>query len=165
LARPWLGTAAHVDNRRHRGRQPRLGYDYLHIAVDDCSRIASVEAHRDERKDTAAAFMRRALSWLAGHGITVQRVLTDNGSCYRSHAFREVLVATGVKHTRTRPYRPQTNGKAERFNLTLKHEWAYAAAYTSNDARLDDLDAWVHRYNWHRPQVSSVRCGRRGGRK
>jgi transposase InsO family protein len=135
-------------------RSRHLGYDYLHIAVDDRSRIAYAEAHRDERKATAAAFIVRAIGWFAEHGVTVERVLTDNGSCYRSADFAAVLTAHRVRHLRTRPYRPQTNGKAERFNLTLKHEWAYAAVYDSNQARLDDLDRWLHTYNHHRPHMA-----------
>jgi transposase InsO family protein len=152
------GKAPRLRSQRPVGQprdgQPRLGYDYLHIAVDDRSRLAYVESHRDERKDTAAAFMRRALGWFADHGITVERVMTDNGMCYRSHAFRDVLAAHGVTHKRTRPYRPQTNGKAERFNLTLKLEWAYARAYDNNQARLDDLHRWVHWYNDHRGHMA-----------
>jgi transposase InsO family protein len=145
------GSAGHIDSRRAKRRQPRLGYDYLHIAVDDRSRVAYVEAHHDERKDTAAAFMIRAVAWFADHGITVERVLTDNGMCYRSRVFAQALAQAGVTHKRTRPYRPQTNGKAERFNLTLKLEWAYAQPYASNQARLDDLARFVHHYNHHRP--------------
>lgn len=137
-----------------RDGNPRLGYDYLHIAVDDRSRTAYVEAHADERKDTAAAFMRRAIDWFAEHGVAVERVMTDNGSCYKSHVFRDTLEHAGVTHKRTRPYRPQTNGKVERFNLTLKLEWAYAKTYTSNQARLDDLDRWVHHYNHHRSHMA-----------
>jgi transposase InsO family protein len=137
-----------------RDGRTRLGYDYLHIAVDDRSRVAYVEAHPDERKDTAAAFMARAIEWFADHGVTVERVMTDNGSCYRSGTFRDALSAGGVAHKRTRPYRPQTNGKVERFNLTLKLEWAYATAYDSNQARLDDLQRYVHRYNHHRGHMA-----------
>ena len=148
------GNAAQVDSRRSKGREPRLGYDYLHIAVDDCSRIAYVEAHRDERKDTAAAFLTRAVAWFADHGVTIERVMTDNGSCYRSHAFRDVLAGAGIRHKRTKPYRPQTNGKVERFNLTLKLEWAYATVYDSNQARLDDLARWTHWYNHHRGHMA-----------
>ena len=118
--------------------------------MDDRSRIAYVEPHRDERKDTTVAFMTRAISWFAEHGITVERVMTDNGSSYRSHLFRDELAAAGIRHIRTRPYRPQTNGKVERFNLTLKNEWAYTQPYTSNQDRLDQLDAFVHEYNHHR---------------
>jgi transposase InsO family protein len=128
-----------------------LGYDYLHIAVDDRSRIAYVEVLADERRETAAGFMHRALQWFVELGITVERVMTDNGACYRSHVFNDVLAAAAVTHKWTRPYRPQTNGKVERFNLTLKNEWAYAVAYTSNQERLDVLAGWMHHYNHHRP--------------
>ena len=144
----------HQRPRATRDGNPRLGYDYLHIAVDDRSRIAYVEAHADERKETAASFMTRAIAWFADHGITVERVMTDNGSCYRSHAFRDALTANDITHKRTRPYRPQTNGKVERFNLTLKLEWAYAAVYDSNQARLDQLVTWVHWYNHHRAHMA-----------
>ena len=131
-----------------------LGYDYLHIAVDDRSRIAYAEVLPDERRDTAAGFMRRALLWFCDLGIDVERVLTDNGACYKSHAFGDVLRDAGVVHKKTRPYRPQTNGKVERFNLTLKNEWAYVTAYTSNQQRLDALSVWLHHYNHHRPHLA-----------
>ena len=141
--------------RRINGKKVRcLGYDYLHIAVDDCSRIAYAEAHPDERKETATEFTKRAIDRFATLGITVERVMTDGGSCYRSRQFRDLLVAYGVKHKRTRPYRPQTNGKVERFNLTLKLGWAYARAYATNQARLDDLPGWLHYYNHHRPHMA-----------
>jgi transposase InsO family protein len=135
-------------------RRHTLGYDYLHIAVDDCSRVAYVEVHPDERQETAAGFMHRAIDWFADHGITVERVMTDNGSCYRSRTFRDVLTAQSAAHKRTRPYRPQTNGKVERFNLTLKLEWAYATVYDSNQARLEALEHWVHCYNHHRGHMA-----------
>jgi transposase InsO family protein len=141
---------ANQERRTRSRKQPRLGYDYLHIAVDDRSRIAYVEAHRDERKETAAGFMTRAIDWFAEHDIRVERVMTDNGSCYRSLAFRDTLQDRQIRHLRTRPYRPQTNGKVERFNLTLKNEWAYTRAYLNNQARLDTLEAFVHDYNHHR---------------
>lgn len=144
------GNATKIDQLRARGKQPRLGYDYLHIAVDDRSRIAYVEAHPDERKETAADFLDRAIDWFAQLDITIERVMTDNGSCYRSHTFRDVLVTHGIRHVRTRPYRPQTNGKVERFNLTLKNEWAYVQPYLSNQQRLDALTGYVHCYNHHR---------------
>ena len=140
---------------RRGGRVKRgWGYDYLHIAVDDRTRIAYVEALADERRETAASFMGRALRWFAGLGVPVERVMTDNGACYRSTPFRDVLAAAGVVHKQTRPYRPQTNGKVERLNLTLKWEWAYAATYRSSQARLDTLQDWVHRYNHHRPHMA-----------
>ena len=137
------------------GKQVRsLGYDYLHVAVDDRSRIAYAEALLDERKETAAAFTSRAISWFADIDIKVAEVMTDNGSCYRSKMFCGLLADAGIKHIRTRPYRPQTNGKVERFNLTLKNGWAYVAAYTSNQARLAELPTWLHYYNHHRPHMA-----------
>jgi len=145
-----LGLDSKAGSRSKRGQ----GYDFIHIAVDDRSRVAYVEALADERGETSAEFMARALGWFSERGIAVERVLTDNGNAYRSFTFRDVLAGAGVVHKRTRPYRPQTNGKVERFNLTLKWEWAYAAAYDSNRARLRALDAWVHHYNHHRPHMA-----------
>lgn len=135
---------------RHRGE----GYDFVHAAVDDRSRVAYAEILPDERKETAAAFMTRAFGFFAERGITVERVLTDNGSCYRSRTFARMLADAGVAHRRTRPYRPQTNGKVERFNLTLKWEWAYARAYDSNESRTQALGRWLHAYNYHRPHMA-----------
>jgi transposase InsO family protein len=144
-----LGRAG---GRRH--RRVKTGYDYLHVAVDDCTRLAYVEALGDQQGQTAAGFMVRALAWFAGLGIGVERVLTDNGWCYRSQAFQQVLAQAGAGHRRTRPYRPQTNGKAERFNRTLANEWSYAQLYTSNQARLAALAGWLHHYNCHRPHTA-----------
>jgi len=135
---------------RHRGD----GYDFIHAAVDDRSRLAYAEILGDERKETASAFMRRAIGFFSDHGITVERVLTDNGSCYRSGTFARTLADAGIGHRRTRPYRPQTNGKVERFNLTLKWEWAYARAYETNDSRTAELERWLHHYNYHRPHMA-----------
>ncbi len=146
----WQALGRQVGRRNRSG----VGFDYLHSAVDDHSRVAYIEAHPDERKDTAAGFFARAIAWFAAHGITVQQVMTDNAMAYRSAAVAGVLTAHDVQHLRTRAYRPQTNGKVERLNLTLKHEWAYATAYTSNQDRLDDLDRWLHHYNWHRPHMA-----------
>lgn len=142
------GRAA-VDSR-HRGD----GYDFVHAAVDDRSRLAYAEILPDERKETAAGFMTRALGFYADHGIRVERVLTDNGSCYRSRDFAQILAGAGVAHRRTRPYRPQTNGKVERFNLTLKWGWAYARPYETNDSRTAELERWLHHYNYHRPHMA-----------
>jgi transposase InsO family protein/transposase len=140
---------------RSNGKRRRtLGYDYIHAAVDDCSRVAYAEVHGDERKETATEFTKRAIAHFMALGITVERVMTDGGSCYRSKQFRELLSDNGIKHKRTRPYRPQTNGKVERFNLTLKLGWAYAREYSSNQARLDDLPVWLHHYNHHRPHMA-----------
>jgi transposase InsO family protein len=134
-----------------RRNKQAAGYDFVHVAVDDCSRVAYLEVHPDERGVTVAGFAARALAFYASLGVGVERLLTDNGMGYRSDAFREVLASAGVRHKRTRPYRPQTNGKAERLNRTLAAEWAYARSYASNRARLDALPAWLHRYNHHRP--------------
>jgi len=136
--------------RRHRGQ----GYDFIHAAVDDRSRLAYAEILADEKKETASAFMTRALGFFAERGIVVERVLTDNGACYRSRPFARVLDEAGVGHRRTRPYRPQTNGKVERFNLTLKWEWAYARPYESNASRTEALERWLHAYNYHRPHMA-----------
>ncbi|MCX4748826.1 IS481 family transposase [Kitasatospora sp. NBC_01287] len=137
---------------RQAGRKTRsgTGYSYLHNAVDDHSRLAYSEILTDERKETAAAFWTRAQDFFAQAGITVQRVLTDNGSCYKSHPWRDVLAAAGITHKRTRPYRPQTNGKVERFNRTLLDEWAYARPYRTEQERRDAYPAWLHTYNHHR---------------
>ena len=136
--------------RRNSGRRGH-GYAYLHHAVDDHSRVAYSEILDDERKETAAAFWIRARAFFAEAGVTVSAVLTDNGSCYRSRAFAAALGQ--VRHRRTRPYRPQTNGKVERFNRTLATEWAYARPYTSDEARAAAYGAWLHHYNHHRPHT------------
>ena len=129
----------------------KLGYGYLHNAVDDHSRLAYTEILPDERKDTAAAFWTRAAAFFASCGIDrIERVLTDNGSCYRSRVFADALAATHTAHQRTRPYRPQTNGKAERYNRTLLDEWAYARPYASEADRRAALPEFLHRYNHHR---------------
>lgn len=131
-------------------RHPPRGYVYVHSAIDAFSRLAYSEIHANEQGPTAADFWRRALAFYASYGITVERVLTDNGSCYRSFELRDVLIANAIIHTRTRPYHPQTNGKIERFNRTLRDEWAYARPYRSDAARLRALDKWLHLYNHHR---------------
>ncbi len=125
------------------------GYAYLHHVVDDHSRLAYSEILTDERKETVVAFWARAQAWFADRGITVQRVLTDNGSAYRSRLFAAAL-GTAVTHKRTRPYRPQTNGKVERFNRTLLEEWAYARPYASEAERVAAYPDFLHRYNHHR---------------
>jgi transposase InsO family protein len=126
-----------------------VGYWYIHNAVDDCTRLAYSELLEDERKETAAGFWTRANSYFESVGITVQRVLTDNGSCYRSKLFAEAL-GEDIKHKRTRPYRPQTNGKVERFNRTTLEEWAYARPYLSETERSARFSDWLHTYNHHR---------------
>ncbi|QEN14844.1 IS481 family transposase [Mycolicibacterium sp. ELW1] len=154
----WRMLGRSVGNRNHQAdkssgqtnkrRQPVRGYHFLHTAIDGYSRLAYSEILSDERKDTAAAFWLRANTWFAQHGINVRKVLTDNGSCYRSHPFRDALGT--IEHRRTRPYRPQTNGKVERFHRTLAEEWAYARLYRSDTERCDEFITWLHTYNYHR---------------
>ena len=131
-------------------RNPALGYAYLHTALDDHSRLAYTEILADERKDTAAAFLHRAHAWYAALGITIERVLSDNGSCYRSLDWAAACAQLRITHKRTRPYRPQTNGKVERYHRTLADEWAYAQPYTSETQRRATLPDWLHTYNNHR---------------
>ena len=155
------GRVGRLDNGK--AGRPRLGYAYIHSAIDAYSRLAYSEIHTDERATTAIAFWRRAREFFAGYGITVERVLSDNGSCYRAKDFTAELVSAGIKQRFTRPHRPQTNGKVERFNRTLQNEWAYARPYRSEAARTRALDTWLHMYNHHRhhtaiggPPVSRV---------
>lgn len=148
-----VGRATGRQNRTGATANRRPGYHYLHNAVDDHSRLAYTEILTDESKDTAAAFWQRANAWFQAHGITVQRVLTDNGNCYRSHAFAQAL-GPDIKHKRTRPYRPQTNGKVERFNRTMLEEWAYIRPYSSEAERVAAFPAWLHSYNHHRAHTS-----------
>jgi len=134
----------------------RVGYDYVHCAVDDHTRLAYAEIHPDERADTCAGFLRRAADHFAAHGITsIERVMTDNAMAYRrGRAWRQALADLGAQARFTRRYRPQTNGKAERFNRTLLDEWAYQRLYTSNQDRTDALPGWLHTYNYHRSHTS-----------
>jgi transposase InsO family protein len=132
----------------------RAGYGYLHAAVDDHSRLAYAEIHDDETGATAVAFWHRAVDFFASHGITISEVLTDNGAAYRSLAWADALADHGQRHRRTRPYRPQTNGKVERFNRTIRDEWAYAKPYRSEAARRATLEGWLHIYNQHRPHTA-----------
>ncbi len=132
-------ASAARDRAARAGAPGSRGYRYLHHAVDDYSRVAYSEILDDERKETAAAFWQRANTFFTSIGVTVTAVMTDNGACYRSHAFAAAL--GNIRHKRTKPYRPQTNGKVERFNRTLATEWAYATAYDSEDARTEAYTA------------------------
>lgn len=134
------------------GASPSRGYRYLHHAVDDHSRLVYSEILENERQDTAAGFWVRAREFFYQAGFEVSEVLTDNGSCYRSGVFNAAL-GESVKHRYTRPYRPQTNGKVERFNRTLAQEWAYARTYDSDAARAEAYGSWLHHYNHHRPHT------------
>ena len=142
-------TARRTGQRGRRSR-PAIGTAYVHTVIDDHSRVAYAEICRDETAATAVGVLRRAAAWFADHGVAVQRVLSDNGSAYRSHAWRDACAELGIAHKRTRPYRPQTNGKAERFIRTLLAEWAYARPYRSNAERLRALPRWVRFYNEQR---------------
>src|SRR5262249_41070042 len=139
-------------DRRHRARG--IGWEYVHVAIDDCSRLAYAEVLLDERGATVAAFLRRACRWFARRGIRVQRVLSDNGSGYLSRVFAAACQALAIAQRRTRPYTPRTNGKAERLIQTLLREWAYGRPYTSSLERQAALPRYLHYYNWHRPHGS-----------
>ena len=148
------GWRMHGWETRHHTRRQRAGYRYIHTALDDRSRLAYSEILDDEQADTAAAFWARAVLWFALRGVEVERVLTDNGSCYRSRAWAAACARTGVAHKRTRPYRPQTNGKVERFHRILLEEWAYIRDWTSEAERVVGYDRFMHFYNQHRPHGS-----------
>jgi transposase InsO family protein len=131
--------------------QPLIGTCYLHTVIDDHSRVAYVEAHDDETKETATAVLRNAVAWFAARGVTVRRVLSDNGGAYRSYLWRDTCTELGITPKRTRPYRPQTNGKIERFHRTLVEGWAFKRFYPCEADRLAALSPWLHQYNHHRP--------------
>jgi transposase InsO family protein len=135
---------------RNRHHQPLLGHAFVHTVIDDHSRVAYAEIHDDETAATAVGVLRRAVGWFAMRGVTVERVLSDNGSCYRSHAWRDACAELQIRHTKTRPYRPQTNGKIERFHRTMACEWAFTRHYPNELARRSALPAWLHTYNHHR---------------
>jgi len=130
------------------------GWEFVHVAIDDHSRVAMALVFPDEKKESAVAFLDAVFLYYRSLGITISRVMTDNGSCYRSKAFIRACKRLDIKQIRTRPYTPQTNGKAERFIQTALREWAYARAYNNSDERHADLALWLHRYNWHRPHAS-----------
>ena len=131
-------------------RHARTGTAFLHTAIDDHSRLAYVEICADEKADTAIGVLQHAVAWFANHGVTVERVLSDNGPAYRSHDWHTTCTSLGIKPKRTRPYRPQTNGKIERFHRTLADGWAYARYYQSENQRRTALPGWLHFYNHHR---------------
>ena len=130
------------------------GWEFLHVAIDDHSRIAFSQILPDECFRSAIQFLRAALDYYARLGIRIRRLLTDNGSCYRSRQFRRACHLLGLKHRFTRPYTPRTNGKAERFIQTALREWAYVRAYDNSPRRTAELPLWLHQYNWHRPHAS-----------
>ena len=128
-----------------------VGWEFVHVCIDDHSRVAFSEIKSDEKADSAVSFLKTAVAYYKSLGVTVTRVMTDNGSCYKAFAFRDACKELGIKHIRTKPYTPRTNGKAERFIQTALREWAYAQAYPTSDRRADELPIWLHQYNWHRP--------------
>ena len=140
----------HIPEKRSIG----VGYEYVHVAIDDRSRIAHTEIHADQTSASAIAHLRAAVRYYASLGITIRRLLTDNGPCYRSAAFNQACNELGLRHRYTRAYRPQTNGKAERFIQTALREWAYAFTYANAEERASHLPRWQHDYNWHRQHGS-----------
>lgn len=162
------GELVHLDTKRlSRFRRPGhrvtgdrshhsigAGYEFLHVAIDDHARVAYCELYRDERGISAIRFLTRLVGYYRRLGVKVARIMTDNGSCYRNKRFRRVCTRLGIKHSFTRPRRPQTNGKAERFIQTALREWAYMRSYVNHRERAKELLPWLHRYNWHRPHAS-----------
>ena len=145
-------ATAHRTGRRNKDfSHPLVGTAFIHTVLDDHSRVAYSEIHNDETKETAVAVLRNATSWFSARGVTIERILSDNGSCYRSHLWRDACAELDIVHKRTRPYRPQTNGKLERFHRTLAQGWAFKKFYNSESARRAALPAWIHHYNHHRP--------------
>jgi transposase-like protein len=144
-------ATAHRTGLRGQNYRALGGTAFAHTVIDDHSRVAYVEICADEKADTAIGVLHRAVAWFADHGVKTERVLSDNGSAYKSHAWREACAELGITHKRTRPYRPQTNGKIERFHRTLADGWAYARLYNSETARRQALPGWLHFYNHHRP--------------
>jgi transposase InsO family protein len=135
--------------------ETRVGYDYAHAIVDDHSRVAFVELHQDEKAATVTGFVERALAFYAEHGVTAKRLMTDNGFSYvRNRSLRELLTQRGIRHLTTEPYRPQTNGKVERFHQTMGREWAYGLSYRSHRQRNQALPHWLDHYNTRRPHSS-----------
>ena len=165
---PGLGRSrarsGHPDRRSGRAAS-QTGWERVHVCVDDATRLAYVEVLADEKTKTVVGFLRRAVAFYRSHGIAVEGLMTDNGPAYRSAAHALACRAMGIKHIRTRPYRPQTNGKAERFIRTMLREWAYAAVYGSSPERAAALSGWLERYNYrrrhgalgHRPPIQRLR--------
>jgi transposase InsO family protein len=152
-----LGRFARAGHRATGNRQgcrnAGAGWEFVHVAIDDHSRVAFAKVMPSEKKRSAIAFLTAALAYFEGLGIKVERVMTDNGSCYKAFAFGRACKRLGLRHIRTKPYTPRTNGKAERFIQTSLREWAYAQAYQTSGDRKADLPLWLHHYNWHRPHA------------
>ena len=160
----YVGRAQGQKNRsatpgkpRNHHRNPKIGTAFVHTVLDDHSRVAYAEIHDDETAATAIAVLRRARAWFVARGVIVERVLSDNGSAYRSHAWRDTCAELGITPKRTRPYRPQTNGKIERFHRTMTAGWAFRRLYLSETQRRKALPNWLHEYNHHRPHSALAR--------
>jgi transposase InsO family protein len=151
IARPGHRVLGRQSAGGHHRRVYEQGWEFVHVAIDDCTRLAYIEVLSDERATTAIAFLRRAVAFYRRHGITVERLITDNGSAYRSTIHAIACRTLGIRHLRTRPYRPQTNGKAERLIRTMLGGWAYGAFYRNSTERAAALDGWLHYYNHQRP--------------
>ena len=139
---------------RNRHRNPNMGTAFVHTVLDDHSRVAYAEIHNDETATTATTVLRNAVAWFAARDVPIRRVLSDNGAAYRSHAWRDTCAELGITPKRTRPYRPQTNGKIERFHRTLADGWAFRRLYTGESQRRKALPGWLHEYNHHRPHTA-----------
>lgn len=146
-----IEAAGHRVTGTRAGQRRGAGWERVHVAIDGATRLAYVEVLADERKETCCAFLERAVAWMDAQDISVERILTDNGSAYRSHLHREACARLGIRHSRTRAYRPRTNGKAERFIKTLTERWAYGAIYATSAERTGALRSWMRFYNHHRP--------------
>jgi transposase InsO family protein len=149
-----IGRVGHRITGDRRSRVRGIGWEFVHVAVDDATRLAYVEVRPDEQGVTCVRFLWRALAWFRRHGVRVRRLMTDNGSGYLAHVFTAACQGALLRHLRTRPYTPRTNGKAERFIQTLLREWAYRRPYASSADRRAALPDWLHHYNWHRPHGS-----------
>ena len=149
------GDRHRQSNQRQNGAAP--GWEFVHVCVDDHSRLAFSQVLQSERKECAIAFLKAVVAWYHGLGIKIERVMTDNGSCYRSKAFNKLCKALGIRHIYTKPYTPKTNGKAERFIQSSLREWAYGIAYQDSEQRKTELPYWLHHYNWHRPHAGIKR--------
>jgi transposase InsO family protein len=159
----WRYVGRHQGNRnraatpgkpRNAHHNPQMGTAFVHTVIDDHSRVAYAEIHDDETALTAISVLRNAVAWFADRDVTVERVLSDNGSAYRSHAWRDTCAELGITPKRTRPYRPQTNGKIERFHRTMADGWAFRRMFLSESARRKALPGWLHEYNHHRPHTA-----------
>ncbi|HHB80218.1 MAG TPA: IS481 family transposase [Aliiroseovarius sp.] len=150
-------TGHRITGDPQQGKSRGAGWEFVHVCVDDHSRLSFSQVLASERKEDAVAFLRAAVAWYRKLGIRVERVMTDNGSCYRSRAFARTCAALGLKHIRTKPYTPRTNGKAERFIQSSLREWAYGRAYQTSEQRKAELPHWLHHYNWHRPHAGIKR--------